>query len=157
MAWATQYTISWCIVADVLLRLVLRRWVRRNGDDRVERLFSGRRAQRMLMRRLARSFSPRHARSFEGAVGFSLSSAHRPVPSEWTVVVADERARAVPGLTPHPVLHVNARLADLVRVLVGELATEEVLLGGRASVRGRLIVASRLDEMFRISPKRHAA
>jgi hypothetical protein len=130
----------------------VRRRAQRDSDEQLEALFGGKLAQRGLMRHLARCFSSEHAPGFEGSITFRVARGDQSYDEAraWTVLIAEGRARYTRETPPKPSLVVSTRLHDFVRVLAGVQSSYDAVRRGRAHVKGNLVIASRLDEMFRL-------
>ncbi|MGK5550909.1 LLM class flavin-dependent oxidoreductase [Actinomadura kijaniata] len=115
-------------------------------DERIERRF-GARAQRVFFAGMARAFDPAMAGGFEGELMFRLTRRDGTA-TEWTIRVADGRARSRPGPAREPALTVTAATADFLRVLAGDANPATLLMDGRLKLRGDVELAPRLSEMF---------
>ncbi|WP_067832538.1 SCP2 sterol-binding domain-containing protein, partial [Actinomadura kijaniata] len=116
------------------------------SDERIERRF-GTRAQRVFFAGMARAFDPAMAGGFEGELMFRLTRRDGTA-TEWTIRVADGRARSRPGPAREPALTVTAATADFLRVLAGDANPATLLMDGRLKLRGDVELAPRLSEMF---------
>lgn len=107
------------------------------------------------MRALARSFDASQADGFGGAIALELVGIDDCGTTEvWGVAVAEGRATARSEAPPRPSLTVTTDIPSLVRVVAGQSEIAQPLREGRAAVRGNLLVAARLDEVFRPGGRR---
>ena len=135
-------------------RRALAATVRDLDDEARERRFAEPRRQRALMKALARGFQPAQAAGFTGIVAYELEplaiEAPPDSPWRWAVEVDAEAGRAR-LLEPAPLdaaVTVHLGLADWVRVIVGTESALSVMVSGRCSVEGDVLVAARLEAMF---------
>ena len=132
-----------------LVRAIFARAVRGASDEKLERRFGGRLAQRVMFRAMASQFDPDAAGDFEGDISYELQ---RPAtgapPLRWTIEVSGRRARARPGSGEDAALKLRLTLADFVRIGAGLVDPALPVLQGRASFRGDFGLAVRLPEMF---------
>jgi hypothetical protein len=127
-------------------RVGLHRWVERVGDERVERVFGAPAVQRALFAMIARQYDPRVGGDFSGEFGYELTTSDGRV-LQWTIAVADGRARARAGLPSDPAVVLHAPVADFVRSLGGEQQVRSIL-EGRTRIEGDVGLAYRMTEMF---------
>jgi hypothetical protein len=127
-------------------RVGLHRWIERVGDDRAERVFGVHAVQRALFAMIARQYDPRVGGAFSGEIGYELTTSDGRV-QQWTIEVADGRARARAGLPRDPVVLLLAPVADFVRSLAGEQQVRSIL-EGRTRIEGDIAMAYRITEMF---------
>jgi putative sterol carrier protein len=126
---------------------VLRAFVRRSDDRRIERTLGSRAALPVLFAAMARRFVPTAAAGFAGEIGYALSRAGGATES-WTVTVAGGAARARRGAPAEPALVVRMSCADFVRLAAGEVDAGAALLDGRIDLEGDFALATRLGAMF---------
>jgi putative sterol carrier protein len=128
-------------------RGVLRSFVRRSGDRRLERTVASDPALALLLRAAVRRFDPVAADGFSGDVQLDLRARAGDV-SAWTITVHGERARVRRGPAASAALVVKLPRADLARLAAGELNVGRALLTGRLDLEGDFEVAMRLGAMF---------
>ncbi|MBJ7354666.1 MAG: SCP2 sterol-binding domain-containing protein [Thermoleophilaceae bacterium] len=120
--------------------------VRRMSDRQLELLVGNRVAIRGLFNAMAGMYQPSKAGDFEGPIEFTLETRHGP--EVWTIDCSPAGATARRGATPDAKLHVEAKLADFLRVGVGEIAAPSAVLSGKLNVRGDFGLALKLGPMF---------
>ena len=131
----------------------LGRFVDGASDTAIERRFGSRAAQRALLTGMARSFDPTMAFGFEGDIEYRFTrssdgdGAGPGGGDRWTIRVADEKARVLPGPGSDPAVSVRIGLVDFVRMAAGE-SPIAAFLEGRVEMEGDLSVARRMGEMF---------
>ena len=102
---------------------------------------------------MARSFDPSMAFGFEGDIEYELNrrrdgaGAATAQADRWTIRIAGDRARVLPGPGTDPALTVRIDLVDFVRIAAGE-SPMPAFLDGRIDLEGDLALARRLGEMF---------
>jgi eukaryotic-like serine/threonine-protein kinase len=123
-------------------------------DAELERRFADPRRQRALVKAMARGFQPAHSGGFDGAIAYELEPfAIEPPPDapwRWAIEV-DSRAGRARLLEPAPLdaaatIHIG--LADWVRVVAGLQDPLTVMVAGRCSVEGDVVLVARLEAMF---------
>jgi alkanesulfonate monooxygenase SsuD/methylene tetrahydromethanopterin reductase-like flavin-dependent oxidoreductase (luciferase family) len=117
------------------------------SDQRLEQIFGGPGAQRVIFGTMARRFNPAQSGSFHGAIVFDLGMAdgtRRP----WAIEVQDGRARAYPGGSADAALTITVALTDFIRALGGGASFYPLIATGRMTMQGDLTVAARMSEMF---------
>jgi hypothetical protein len=128
-----------------------RAFVARSSDRRLERTAGSRAGQRLLFRRLARSYVPGSLDGFTGDIVFAVRRGEAT--TCWTLHVARGEAVVQEGETPHAAVVLRVGIADLVRIGTGELDPMRALLAGRLDVEGDFTIASRLGELFGRRPR----
>lgn len=126
---------------------ILRRFVRRASDARLERTLGSARGLRIIFGAMAKAYRPDRAAGWTGDIRYELSGSRGPVRT-WTVTCGPERARARELAAPGPDLTVKVGVADFIRVAAGDLDPAKALLTGRMDLEGDFAVATRLGEMF---------
>jgi eukaryotic-like serine/threonine-protein kinase len=123
-------------------------------DADLERRFVEPSRQRTLVKALARGFQPAHADGFSGIVAYELEPyAIEPPPNapwRWAIEV-DSKAGRARLLEPAPLnaaVTIHIGLADWVRVVAGLQDPLPVMVAGRCSVEGDVLLAVRLEAMF---------
>jgi alkanesulfonate monooxygenase SsuD/methylene tetrahydromethanopterin reductase-like flavin-dependent oxidoreductase (luciferase family) len=119
----------------------------RASDTRLEQIFGGPGAQRVVFAAMARRFNPGQSAGFHGAIVFDLGMADgtsRP----WAIEVQDGQARAQPGASADAALTIRVPLPDFIRALGGGGSFYPLIAGGRMTMEGDLTVAARMAEMF---------
>lgn len=119
------------------------RFVRRLSDRQLTALLGSRPGMRLLFRTMARRYRPGE---FVGALEFTLSGAKRS--ETWTLHCDEQGARARREAAPDAKLHVEAAVADFVRVGLGHVAAPGAVIGGKLNVRGNFALALQLQQMF---------
>jgi alkanesulfonate monooxygenase SsuD/methylene tetrahydromethanopterin reductase-like flavin-dependent oxidoreductase (luciferase family) len=131
----------------------LSRFVDGASDPELERRFGSQPAQRALLVAMARSFDPSMAFGFEGDIEYELNrrpdgdGAGPAQADRWTVRIAGDRARVLPGPGTDPALIVRIDLVDFVRIAAGD-SPMPAFLDGRIDLEGDLALARRMAEMF---------
>ena len=131
----------------------LARFVDGASDTEIERRFGSQAAQRALLVGMARSFEPSMAFGFEGEIEYELSrrsdgDGAAPARSDrWTIRIAGDKARVVPGPGTEPTVTGRMGLVDFVRIAAGG-SPMPAFLEGRVELEGDLAVARRMTEMF---------
>lgn len=120
--------------------------VRRMSDRQLELLVGNRVGVRALFRAMAQMYRPSKAGDFSGPIEFTLETPHGP--EVWTIDCSPSGATARRGPSPEAKLHVEAGLADFLRVGVGEIAAPSAVLSGKLNVRGDFGLALKMGEMF---------
>lgn len=135
-------------------RRALAALVRDLDDAEIERRYANPRRQRALMRVMARGFQPAQAAGFRGAIVYELQPfAIEPpadAPWRWAIEADAESGRAC-LLEPAPLdpaVTIHFGLADWVRVMAGIEDPLSVMVTGRCSVEGDVIVAAGQEAMF---------
>jgi class 3 adenylate cyclase len=123
-------------------------------DADLERRFADSRRQRRLLKTLARGFQPSQAGGFSGVIAYELEPfAIEPPPEapwRWAIQV-DSRSGRARLLEPAPLdaaVTIHIGLADWVRVIAGIEDALTVMVAGRCSVEGDVVLAMRLEDMF---------
>jgi hypothetical protein len=137
-------------------RRMLGRATRARSDEELVRLFGSAPAQKAMFTAMARAFQPSRALGFEGDILYELrlpSIDADPLPPDWwTIEVRGRRARARRQRAEDPTVTLVVELPDLVRLSGGELDPVDALLDGLIEVRGDILIAARLGEMFGAIP-----
>jgi putative sterol carrier protein len=120
--------------------------VRKMSDRQIEVLVGNRLGMRGLFRAMASMYRPSKANGFEGPIEFKLAT--RKGSETWTINCTATGASASKNESPDAKLHVEAKLADFLRVGVGEIAAPSAVLSGKLNVRGDFGLALRMGEMF---------
>lgn len=120
----------------------------------LERRFADPRRQRRLLKVVARGFQPSQAGGFSGVIAYELEPfAIEPPPEapwRWAIKV-DSRSGRAHLLEPAPLdaaVTIHIGLADWVRVIAGIEDALTVMVAGRCSVEGDVVLAMRLQDMF---------
>jgi hypothetical protein len=128
---------------------LLGRLVKGADDEQLERRFGGAAAQRVLFTGMAQMYAPEALPGFEGDVVYELT---RPLTdggtSSWTIEVRSARASVRGGGSGEAKVTLRLPVADFVRIGAAELDPAMPLLNGRATLKGDLMLAARLPEMF---------
>jgi len=126
--------------------------VRGRSDETLEKRFGSAAVQMALFNAMAFSFQPDKAFGFEGAIAYELvypeRDGTRRASDFWSLTVEGGKARARRGIVANPALRIRISIADLTRLVTGELNPVTALLKGLTSVEGDMVVAARLVEMF---------
>jgi hypothetical protein len=117
--------------------------VRRMSDKQLTATLGSRLGMRALFGSMAGRFRPG---SFVGTLEFKLEG--RKGAETWTLHCGPDGARAVRESTPDADLHIEAAVADFVRVGLGHVSGPGAVIGGKLNVRGDFALALRLQEMF---------
>lgn len=126
---------------------ILRAFVRRSGDRRLERTLGSERGLARIFRGAAERFDAERSDGFTGELQFDLRRSTGTT-SHWVITVAHGRATARPGTTEWPALTAQLPVADAIRILAGQLEVGAAILDGRLDLLGDFGVAMRLGEMF---------
>jgi class 3 adenylate cyclase/tetratricopeptide (TPR) repeat protein len=123
-------------------------------DAELERRFAEPRRQRTLLKAQARGFQPSQAKGFSGTIAYELEPfAIEPPPDapwRWAIQV-DSHTGHARLLEPAPLdaaVTIHIGLAEWVRVVAGIQDALTVMVAGRCSVEGDVILAVRLEAMF---------
>jgi alkanesulfonate monooxygenase SsuD/methylene tetrahydromethanopterin reductase-like flavin-dependent oxidoreductase (luciferase family) len=125
----------------------LRRVVDRMPDARLEQVFGSSKAQRAVFGMMTRQFDPVRAASFDGAIVYDLGltdGTRRP----WSIEVHGGQARVHRGASPDAALTIKVPLTDFIRVLTTSSSFYPLILDGRMTMEGDLVLANRMPEMF---------
>jgi putative sterol carrier protein len=100
-----------------------------------------------LMSKLPSAFQPEKAAGMDAVVHFKLTGAEA---GEWNAVIKNGRCEVAQGL-PHsrPTVTVSAESADLIQIFNGDLDGAQAFMGGRIKVKGDMIAAMKIIEMFK--------
>ncbi len=120
--------------------------VRRMTDRQLELLVGNRLGVRALFHAMAKMYRPSKAGDFSGPIEFTLETGHGP--ETWTIDCSPQGAKARRAPSPEAKLHIDAKLADFLRVGVGEITAPSAVLSGKLNVRGDFGLALKLGEMF---------
>lgn len=120
--------------------------VRRMSDRQLEALIGNRVGIRAFFAQLARMYQPAAAADFAGKIEFALGTPHGV--ETWSLDCSPNGAKANRGEAPDAKLHVEARLADFLRIGTGEISAPSAVLSGKLNVRGDFGLALRLGPMF---------
>jgi hypothetical protein len=120
--------------------------VRKMSDRQLELVLGNPVGMRALFKGMAGMYRPAKAGDFEGPIEFTLSTKRGP--ETWTIDCSPAGASPRHEASPDAKLHVEAKLADFLRVGVGEIAAPSAVLSGKLNVRGDFGLALRLGEMF---------
>src|SRR5215218_879006 len=126
---------------------VFRAFVRRSGDERLERTAGSDPGLRLLFAAMAGAYEPAKAHGFTGELQYDLRRADGRL-VHWTVALDAARATVHPGPAAAPALTLRLGVADFVRMAAGELDAGKALLTSRLDVAGDFSLAQRLGEMF---------
>ncbi|HEY2638003.1 MAG TPA: SCP2 sterol-binding domain-containing protein [Solirubrobacteraceae bacterium] len=122
-------------------------WVRRIGDEWLDRVIGSPPVMRFMFAEMARRFEPDKGEGFAGDIVYELRRTDGRVVA-WTVTVAGARATARPGRAAEPQLRVLLGVADFARLAAQQLEPGAALLAGRLDVHGDFAQAARLGAMF---------
>jgi class 3 adenylate cyclase len=135
-------------------RQALAAMVRNRDDVELERRFAEPGRQRALVKALARGFQPSAANGFSGVIAYELEPfAIEPPPDapwRWAIQV-DSAAGRASLLEPAPLdaaVTIHIGLAEWVRVIAGLDDALTVMVSGRCSVEGDVVLAVRQEAMF---------
>ncbi|MBJ7457993.1 MAG: SCP2 sterol-binding domain-containing protein [Thermoleophilaceae bacterium] len=120
--------------------------VRKMSDRQLELIVGNRFGIRGLFTAMAAKYRPTAAGDFAGPIEFTLETSHGP--EVWTINCSPTGAKARREPSPEAKLHVEAKLADFLRVGVGEIAAPSAVLTGKLNVRGDFGLALKLGPMF---------
>lgn len=120
--------------------------VRKMSDKQLELLVGNRLGIRGLFNAMAGMYQPSKAGDFQGPIEFKLETRHGP--EVWTIDCLPSGAKARREASPDAKLHVEAKLADFLRVGVGEIGAPAAVLSGKLNVRGDFGLALKLGPMF---------
>lgn len=120
--------------------------VRKMSDKQLEMLVGNRLGIRALFNAMAGMYQPKKAGDFQGPIEFTLETRHGP--EVWTIDCSPSGAKARRAPSPDAKLHVEAKLADFLRVGVGEIGAPAAVLSGKLNVRGDFGLALKLGPMF---------
>jgi hypothetical protein len=120
--------------------------VRKMSDRQLELVVGNRFGIRGLFNAMAGMYRPAAAGDFEGPIEFTLETSHGP--EVWTIDCSPSGAKARHEPSPDAKLHVEAKLADFLRVGVGEISAPSAVLSGKLNVRGDFGLALKLGPMF---------
>ena len=120
--------------------------VRKMSDRQLEMIVGNRIGVRGLFNAMAGMYRPANAGDFEGPIEFTLETRHGP--EVWTIDCSPSGAKARREASPDARLHVEAKLADFLRVGVGEISAPSAVLSGKLNVRGDFGLALKLGPMF---------
>jgi class 3 adenylate cyclase len=128
--------------------------VRGLDDVELEKRFADPARQRALVKAQAKGFQPAHAAGFHGVIAYELEpyaiEPPRDAPWRWAIEV-DSNAGRAHLLEPAPLdaaVTIHIGLADWVRVVAGLQDPLPVMVAGRCSVEGDVLLAVRLESMF---------
>ncbi|MGK2877300.1 MAG: SCP2 sterol-binding domain-containing protein [Solirubrobacterales bacterium] len=120
--------------------------VRKMSDRQLEVVVGNRFGIRGLFNAMAGMYRPANAGDFVGPIEFTLETRHGP--EVWTIDCSPAGAKARREASPDAKLHVEAKLADFLRVGVGEISAPSAVLSGKLNVRGDFGLALKLGPMF---------
>jgi putative sterol carrier protein len=126
---------------------LLKRFVQRSSDERLERTVGSDRGLRIVFAAMAKAYRPDRADGWSGDIRYVLTDS-RGRERTWTVRCDASRARAREGPEPDPALTIRLGVADFARLAGGELDPVKALLSGRMDLEGDFAVAMRLAAMF---------
>ncbi|HVY78490.1 MAG TPA: AAA family ATPase [Solirubrobacterales bacterium] len=135
-------------------RRALAAMVRDLNDEELERRFAEPRRQRALIRAMARGFQPSQAAGFRGTIVYELQpfAIEPPPDAPWRwAIEADAktgRAQLVEPAPLDPAVTIHFGLADWARVMAGVEDPLSVMVTGRGSVEGDVLLAARQEAMF---------
>ena len=119
------------------------------SNERLERRFGNRFAQRAIFRGMAGRFDPAFARGFQGEILYELGyTSNGARPDRWTIRIGEETAEAVEGGAADPAVTIRIGVADFARLIAEEVRPPELFFDERLVIEGDFEVASRLGEMF---------
>jgi alkanesulfonate monooxygenase SsuD/methylene tetrahydromethanopterin reductase-like flavin-dependent oxidoreductase (luciferase family)/putative sterol carrier protein len=122
-------------------------FVRRSGDDRLERTAGSDRGLRLIFGAMADAYEPAKAHGFTGELQYDLRRSDGRL-VQWTVELDPRHATVRPGPATEPALTLKLCVVDFVRMAAGELDAGKALLTGRLDLVGDFSLAQRLGEMF---------
>jgi hypothetical protein len=120
--------------------------VRKMSDRQLDMVVGNRVAIKGLFSAMAGMYQPSKAGDFEGPIEFTLETRHGP--EVWTIDCSPSGAKARHEATPDAKLHVEAKLADFLRIGIGEISAPSAVLTGKLNVRGDFGLALKLGPMF---------
>jgi hypothetical protein len=120
--------------------------VRRMSDRQLEIVVGNRLGVRALFAVTARMYRPSKAGGFSGPIEFTLTTPHGP--ETWTIDCSPAGATTRRAAAPDAKLRVDAKLADFLRVGVGEVNAPSAVLAGKLNIRGDFGLALKMGEMF---------
>jgi hypothetical protein len=126
---------------------LLKRFVRRSSDERLERTIGSRRGLRIVFAQMAKAYRPDRAAGWTGDIRYELTYP-RAATRTWTVSCGTDAARVHEGAAPDPDLTIKLAVADFIRVAGQDLDPAKALLSGRMDLEGDFAVALRLAAMF---------
>jgi putative sterol carrier protein len=127
---------------------VLRRFVHRSSDRRLERTVGSDTGLRLVFAGMTRRFRADKAAGFSGDILYELSPANGDRVKNWTVSVNGRRATARNDRPAAPAVTISMSLADFARLIARDLDPGKALLQGRLQVDGDFNVLTKLGEMF---------
>jgi hypothetical protein len=126
---------------------ILRSFVRRSSDRRLERTVGSDRGLRFVFAQMARAYRPDRAAGWSGGIRYELTGPAGRVRT-WTVSCRADGARSHEGAAPDPALTIKLGVVDFVRIAGRDLDPAKALLSGRMDLEGDFAVAMRLAAMF---------
>jgi hypothetical protein len=126
--------------------LVLKGYIRRSGDRRIEVTLGTRIGLRVLFGQLAARV-PGFARAVGGELQCDLSRSDGSL-TIWTIDTRSGTPIARPGEADRPDLTARLSVADLFRISAGELDPGRAVLEGRLDFAGDFGVMNRLVSLF---------
>lgn len=120
--------------------------VRRMSDGQLDALVGSRVGVRGLFMAMAKRYRPEKSAGFNGAIEFTLHTSRGP--AIWTIDCDEHGASARRGGDEDAKLHVEAKIADFLRVGTGEISAPSAVLSGQLNVRGDFALALRMGDMF---------
>jgi alkanesulfonate monooxygenase SsuD/methylene tetrahydromethanopterin reductase-like flavin-dependent oxidoreductase (luciferase family) len=119
------------------------------SNERLERRFGNRLAQRAIFRGMAGRFDPAFARGFQGEILYELGyTSNGAGPDRWTIRIGEETAEAIEGGAADAAVTIRIGVADFARLIAEEVRPPELFFDERLVIEGDFEVASRLGEMF---------
>jgi predicted lipid carrier protein YhbT len=128
--------------------------VRGLDDVELEKRFADPARQRALVKAQAKGFQPAYAAGFHGVIAYELEpyaiEPPRDAPWRWAIEVDSNagRARLIEPAPLDAAVTIHIGLADWVRVIAGVEDALTVMVAGRCSVEGDVLLAVRLEAMF---------
>ncbi|HWI22346.1 MAG TPA: LLM class flavin-dependent oxidoreductase [Baekduia sp.] len=122
-------------------------FISRSSDARLERVAGSALGLKGIFKAMESRYVPENASGFDGEIQFDLSYADGRV-TTWSIALNHTEATARNQAARDPALKLTASVPDFVRIISGDLAPAKALLTGRVQIKGDLVVAARMGEMF---------
>lgn len=134
-------------------RRALAALVRNQDDAALEHRFANPRRQRALLRAMARTYQPDHARDLTGTIiVYTLEPyAIDPPPDapwRWAIEFGERTAQLIEPAPLDANLSLRFGLADWVRIIAGIQTPTASMAAGRCRLEGDLLLATRLEAIF---------
>lgn len=125
----------------------LKALVRRSPDTRLEQFAGSALGLKAIFKAMEGRYVPGSAAGFKGEIQYELKYDDGRI-ATWSLTIDSQQAKATDAPAGEPALTISAPLADFIRIATGEMAPAKALLTGRIDIKGDLVVAARLGEMF---------